>query len=302
MASRSSSHRRIEAPARPGPGMNRLTIVIQALVFFFVSTIPASADVGASIISYGRTRAPGVKAEVMAVARPSVSRGGHSRATSGGASSSAAAPQIPTPISISAHNCIPRLDARGVPLDRQFFEGSVGDCISFVSPEPVPAGPKARGPRNDRRPSPQTLAHRAFERVISLAPSPDLDVAPARIGLTGLTSYFWVSNELRPVTATAGVRGLTVTAEARPARFRWEFGDGATRQTRHGGRPWMPSRRGNVGHLYETKGRYEPTVTVAWAARWRVNAGPWQDLGYFSTTGSTEYPVREMIAVLVRRR
>ncbi|MDQ3951612.1 MAG: hypothetical protein M3279_01415, partial [Actinomycetota bacterium] len=106
---------------------------------------------------------------------------------------------------------------------------------------------------------------------------------------------------LRPISATAGVRGLTVTAEARPVRYLWDFADGTTRQTRHGGRPWTTARRGNVGYLYETKGRYEPAVTVVWAARWRVNGGPWDDLGYFSTTGSAEYPVRGMISVLVRR-
>ena len=62
------------------------------------------------------------------------------------------------------------------------------------------------------------------------------------------------------------------------------------------------TQRGNVAHMYGTKGRYEPTVSVVWAARWRVDGGGWQDLGYFSTTGSVDYAVREMIAVLVRRR
>ncbi|HYO60293.1 MAG TPA: PKD domain-containing protein, partial [Actinomycetota bacterium] len=124
--------------------------------------------------------------------------------------------------------------------------------------------------------------------------------APARLGLTGLRSYFWVGDDLEPVTATAGVPGLTVTAEARPVRYRWEFGDGTNRTTQHPGRPWTRARDGNVGHLYETKGRYEPSVTVVWAARWRIGRGPWADLGYFSTSGSTDYRVRQMIAVLVR--
>lgn len=204
-------------------------------------------------------------------------------------------------MALSAHNCIPRTDSRGVSLDFEFFESGVGDCVSFVSP-PDPGPAARRRPDANPRPSPLTLASRAYERVVSLAPAPDLSVAPARLGLTGLRSFFWVSNELPPVTATAGVRGLTVTAEARPVRYLWDFGDGITRRTRHGGRPWTAARSGNVGHVYETKGRYEPSVGVVWAARWRVNGGPWRDLGYFSTTGSAEYPVREMIAALVRRR
>lgn len=206
----------------------------------------------------------------------------------------------PAPVAISAHNCIPRSDPRGVSLAFELSENSVGDCISFVSPEPAPTRRDGRGPRRPPRPSPEALAQRAYDRVISLAPSPELGIAPARIGLTGLPSYFWVDNDLPPVTASAGVRGLTVTAEARPVRYLWDFGDGTTRSTRHGGRPWTTRRDGNVGHLYETKGRYEPEVAVVWAARWRIGRGAWRDLGYFSTTGSVDYPVREMIAVLVR--
>jgi hypothetical protein len=204
-------------------------------------------------------------------------------------------------VAISAHNCIPRSQPLGVSLSFEIFESAVGDCISFVSPDPRPDRP-APNLRPAPRPSPEALAQLAFERVVSLAPNPELGIAPARLGLTGLPSYFWVDGELAPVTATAGVPGLTVTAEARPVRYQWDFDDGSTRSTRHPGRPWTRTRDGNVGHLYETKGRYEPGVTVLWAARWRVNGGPWAPLGYFSTAGSAEYPVREMLAVLVRRR
>jgi hypothetical protein len=170
-----------------------------------------------------------------------------------------------------------------------------------VSPEPAPA-PRRPNARRPSRPSSEQLAQDVYDRVISLAPDPELGIAPARIGLTGLPSFFWVGNELRPISATAGVRGITVTAEARPVTYLWNFGDGHERTTAHPGRPWTSTRDGNVGHLYETKGRYEVAVEVVWAARWRVNAGPWRDLGYFSTSDSVGYPVREMIAVLVRRR
>lgn len=204
-------------------------------------------------------------------------------------------------MALSAHNCIPRLDARGVSLSFEFVESGVGDCVSFVSPPPPEPGPRNRPGRNPR-PSPESLAQAAYDRAISLAASPNLELAPARIGLTGLTSYFWVGNDLAPVTARAGVRGLTVTAQASPTSYTWAFGDGTTRTTQHPGRPWTKRENGNVGHLYETKGRYEPSVTVTWTARWRINGGPWRDLGYFSTSGSAEYPVREMVAALVRRR
>ena len=181
-----------------------------------------------------------------------------------------------------------------------FAEGPA-DCISFVSPDPAPA--TKPGPRRPPAgPSPEELARRVFERVISLAPRPSISVAPARVGLTGLESFFWVGDDLAPVTAEAQAPGLTVTAEARPVRYRWDFGDGAGEETAHPGRPWTPRRPGDVGHLYETKGGYTVTVEAVWAARWRVNDGPWRALGYFETSGSLDYPVREMVAVLVHRR
>ncbi|MDQ4024336.1 MAG: PKD domain-containing protein, partial [Actinomycetota bacterium] len=105
-----------------------------------------------------------------------------------------------------------------------------------------------------------------------------------------------------PVSATAEAGPLTVTAEARPVRYLWDFGDGTELGTTRPGRPWTQARPGDVSHLYEAKGRYEVGAEVVWAARWRTNGGPWRDLGYFTTESSAGYPVREMVAVLVRRR
>ena len=269
-------------------------------VMLAASQASAFASDGRGIAGlYGDRSSKGISAtaRIGFDAQPRVPLAGGSRP----GATSATAPAVPAPVALSAHNCIPRTDARGVSLSYQFFESVVADCVSFVSP-PAPEPGPARQPDRPPRPSPEALAAAAFERVIELAPRPALDIAPVRLGLTGLPSFFWVGNDLAPVTATAGVPGLTVTAEARPSEYAWDFGDGSTRSTQHPGRPWTRRRDGNVGHLYETKGRYEPAVDVVWVARWRVNGGPWRDLGYFSTTGSIDYTVREMIAVLTRRR
>jgi hypothetical protein len=164
-------------------------------------------------------------------------------------------------------------------------------------PEPEPNKKKKRP-----RPSPEALAAAAADRAIALAIEPDLRVAPGRIGLTGLPSYFWLADKPRPVTATAGAGGLTVTAEARPVQFVWDFGDGSDKVTTHSGRRWTQRHSGNVSHLYETKGRHELGVEVIWEARWRINAGSWQPLGYFSNSDDRPYPVREVVAMLVRSR
>lgn len=274
------------------------------LVVAAVATVPLPASAGgrggtAEIVTFGRRKPPGVEVVARgfthssASARRSIS---HEDAGATDTRSDAA----PVPVAISAHNCIPRVDARGVSLSYVFTESGVGDCVSFVSPPPVPNRPERPGRRP--RPSAESLAQSAYERVVELAPRPALDVAPGRVGLTGLPSYFWVGNDLAPVTASASAGGVTVTATARPAQYRWDFGDGTDRTTNHGGRAWTKRNPGNVGHLYETKGRYEPSVTLTWVASWRINGGPWQPLGYFSTTGSVQYPVREVRAVLVQAK
>ncbi len=132
-----------------------------------------------------------------------------------------------------------------------------------------------------------------------MAPSPRLEIAPSRLGLTGLDSYFWLAEPLRPITATAGVPGLTVTARAVPFRYIWDFGDETDAVTAGSGRPWTRSKPGDISHLYETKGSYGVTVSVIWEASFSVNGGPWTGIGRFSTTDSRGYRVQEIVPVLV---
>jgi hypothetical protein len=137
---------------------------------------------------------------------------------------------------------------------------------------------------------------------MALAADPELRMSPSAIGLTGLDSYFWLAREPRAIVATADVPGIAVTAEARPIRYSWDFGDGATRSTTHIGRRWTRRRPGNIAHLYETSDTYSVRAAVVWEARWRLGVGAWQPLGYFTTSDSVEYPVRQIVALLVRPR
>lgn len=169
--------------------------------------------------------------------------------------------------------------------------------FSYALAEAEP--PESTKRKKPARPSPEQLAAAAADRAIALAPEPQLRVAPARIGLTGLPSYFWLAREPEPISAQASAGGLVVTAEARPVEFVWDFGDGGEKVTSHSGRRWSPRRAGNIAHLYETKGRYGLTIDVIWEARWRVGGGLWQSLGYFSNSDARLYPVREVVAALV---
>jgi hypothetical protein len=139
-----------------------------------------------------------------------------------------------------------------------------------------------------------------IDRAIALAPAPDLRVAPARIGLTGLPSYFWLGEEPQPISATASVHGVTVTATATPTQYVWWFGDGDEWVTSDPGRAWTKKRPGSLEHTYETADTYALTATIVWSASWNLNGGPAQPLGTFTTSDSTDYPVREVIAFLTR--
>lgn len=160
-----------------------------------------------------------------------------------------------------------------------------------------PAGPGPGLPP----PTPADIARTAFDRALSLAPEPQLAVAPGEIGLTGLDSYFWLAEPPTAISATAGVPGLTVTATAVPVEFRWDFGDGHDKVTSSSGRRWTRNSDGNISHLYEKKGIYDISVEVIWAASYRINGGAATSLGYFSTSDARSYPVREMVAVLTAR-
>ncbi|MGH2788322.1 MAG: PKD domain-containing protein [Actinomycetota bacterium] len=152
--------------------------------------------------------------------------------------------------------------------------------------------------RRRRGPDLAALVAAAFDRAVSLAPAPELDMAPRRIGLTGLPTYVWDDDPPPPVIATASAGGITVTAEARVTHYRWDFGDDVDLST-NSGRPWTGTRPGTIEHIYETKGFYDVSAEAIWAARWRIGGGAWQSLGYFSTSDSRRYPVQEVVSRLV---
>ncbi len=163
-----------------------------------------------------------------------------------------------------------------------------------------PDGDDVRRP--DRLPSPYELAWLAADRAMSVAEWPQLEIAPGRLGLTGLRSYFWLQRAPASVTASASVPGLVVTAEAHPVRYTWSFGEGRSRATAHPGRAWSRRRSGDVSHMYERRGRYRVGVTVLWEARWRMGTSAWQHLGYFGNEDTRIYRVRQMVAMLTRAR
>ncbi len=73
---------------------------------------------------------------------------------------------------------------------------------------------------------------------------------------------------------------LGQSAEVRftPVRWRWDYGDGATRTSRTPGEPWTPRTEFDptpTSHVYEQNGTYPVTLTVDYAVEYRLAGGPW---------------------------
>jgi hypothetical protein len=114
--------------------------------------------------------------------------------------------------------------------------------------------------------------------VAALTPFPaeTIHINPCGLGLTGLTSWFWVAvgpgagSAVPPIAATATIRGYTVHVTASPVSYRWDI-KGVTRPDIYatlwgtkGGSVSYPS----VSWMPETKGFYTVTLTVAWSGQY----------------------------------
>ena len=262
---------------------NRLLLAAAAAVLAFPNAAGAK-ERGYGGITYGPSNAPGVEAEA------------HNSYTkhegSPGRPSPAAAP-LPGTFGSSGPVLVPLVSQIDCGHDPRWQGGQT--CALAPPPEIRLERPRQR----PRRPSPEEVAQRLADRAVALAPRPELRITPGRRGLTGLPSYFWLRQRPRPIQARAGVRGLVVTAEARPVQYIWTFGDGSDRVTTHSGRRWTRKRPGNIRHTYETKRRYTVEIEVIWEARWRIGGSTWRHLGYFSNSDSDRYRVRDLVPVLV---
>ncbi len=103
---------------------------------------------------------------------------------------------------------------------------------------------------------------------------------------------------------SVSLRGYSVTARARAARFRWITGDGASYTTTTCGRE--PDAEGDgseaaVQHTYETKGRYEVRLEVGWFGSYTFSGRGQRGTGSLGGVGalsSRPYRVIEVISVL----
>ena len=140
---------------------------------------------------------------------------------------------------------------------------------------------------------------RLAQQASASQPWPVLNVGVSpSVGLTGLSSWFWLTGNARVPDATASTAGITVTVRATLVDVVWDFGDrlGADTGTDLG-RPF-PAPSG-VQHVYETDSRalpggYPVAAILRFRVDYSVNGGPFTELGIKARPYTLAYVVNQL--------
>lgn len=119
-------------------------------------------------------------------------------------------------------------------------------------------------------------------------PALTVTTTPAGKTLVNLETVFHTDPET--VTRQLSLLGQAVTVEATPEAFAWDFGDGARDTTADPGRPYPAL---DITHRYAVAAvTVTPSVTTVYSGRFRVNGGPWADIGGTVTIPGPALPLR----------
>ena len=162
----------------------------------------------------------------------------------------------------------------------------------------LPDGPN--GP--PASPSPWQAARQAYSQL--RLPTPAIAASPPGPKLVRLPTWLWLDRGWEPVSATASVPGVSVTATARPDSVVWSMGDGGMRRCDGPGTPYSPQRdprsaSPDCGYTYRTasgSGGYPVTATIHWRVSWS-GAGQSGSFGGLRSSTSTTFEVAEVGAV-----
>ncbi|WP_125777978.1 hypothetical protein [Antribacter gilvus] len=158
-----------------------------------------------------------------------------------------------------------------------------GVQVSLVySPNPPEAGPPL--------PSPGEVARQAVAQMDLQAIRIGITPGPGEVGIVGLPTWLWAdgvdATTFGPVTRTATVRGVSVTATARVREVVWDMGDGAVVRCASAGTPYEArfGKNGSpdCGHTYTQDSGDQPdgTFTVSATSHWVVE---WEGAGQQGT-------------------
>lgn len=175
--------------------------------------------------------------------------------------------------------------AAGSPLWEGHTDGAVYECVRYSGSVVVairfwsramPAGPAAPV-------DPAVLARNIVTqmrlRAISIGMVPD--DTPGSMGVVGLPVWMWAADRSEqtfgPLTRSASLGGVTVTAVARVDRIVWQMGDGEAVTCRTPGTPFRDGDGGrrspDCGHVYTAQGTHTVRATSYWSVQWSASSG-----------------------------
>ncbi len=152
-----------------------------------------------------------------------------------------------------------------------------GTCLmrGYRAPDPK------SGVGDNDRPSPEVVARQAVSQLELPSPlirmNPDVNAAQ----VVRVPTWLWIEQaEWRPVSKTAEVPGVVVTATATPQRVLWSMGDGGSTACAGPGTPYSvrypaASVSPDCGYVYRRPSAGEPgeaftvTATVVWNVVWQ---------------------------------
>jgi len=157
-----------------------------------------------------------------------------------------------------------------------------GDTVGFLvwRADPPPGTPGGL--------TPAQLAARAIKALPMRPAQIGISPNPAGVGLVGLPVWMWTAvtpQTWGPITATASVPGLSVTARAQATKITWDMGDHHSVTCANPGTPYDKAKHGaskspTCGYdRYEESsrtqpgGRYTITATTTWHVDWWVVGG-----------------------------
>ncbi|KAA2246362.1 hypothetical protein F0L68_40715 [Solihabitans fulvus] len=165
--------------------------------------------------------------------------------------------------------------------------------------------PDGQQPGAAQLPSPAELAVMARKQL--RLPTPTIAANPSGTQLVNLPTWMWLSSGWGPISATAAVPGVSVTAVATPASVSWSMGDGSTVSCISAGTPFRPGTdpkapSPDCGHTYRTSSAsqagqaFPVTATVHWTVAWS-GAGQGGVFPDMTTAGNTVFRVAESQAL-----
>lgn len=134
------------------------------------------------------------------------------------------------------------------------------------------------------------LVARAFRNLPLPASALSVQPGDGRTLVNFETNFFTERGEFTRVVRLLGRR---VELRIWPSRFVWCFGDGAELGSESAGSPYPDLA---ITHAYGRAGGVRPRVDTTYAARFRVDGGPWRDVAGTVTIPGASVPLRVVTA------